>query len=155
MTTDIALQLDALAATSPQPARLRLTFAHACANRVRHRLEDERLIACLDVLAGYLDGRESDAALEEAAAVAATLANRHPGSDSIDGAGHAAVSASYAVAHALAGRAVQAADYAAYATVYGDGGYGAVGDPDAFVPEREWQAAALRALHKATRPGDP
>jgi len=67
----------------------------------------------------------------------------------LDGVGHAAVSASYAVANALGGRAVQAADYAAYAAVYGDGGYGAVCDPESFVDERNWQLATLERLANA------
>ena len=51
-----------------------------------------------------------------------------------------------AVANAIAGRALEAADYAAYATVYGDGGYGAVTDAESFRPEHEWQVAALISL---------
>src|SRR6188768_3718683 len=64
----------------------------------------------------------------------------------IDGCGHAAVSGSYAVANALAGKALQAADYAAYAMVYGQGGYGAVADRQAFEPEFRWQVSCLASL---------
>lgn len=84
--------------------------------------------------------------LDRAAAEAAVLANRHQGSRSLDDVGHAAVSASYAMANALAGHVVQAAGYAAYAAVYGDGGYGAVCDPESFVAERNWQVATLDRL---------
>ena len=77
---------------------------------------------------------------------AAALANAHGGSKSIDGCGHAAVSTSYAVARATAGRALDAASYAAYATVYAQGGYAAVADRDAFAVEHAWQVAALQAL---------
>lgn len=137
-----------------KPRLLRLAFGHACAARVRHLLEDEAVVRCLDTLAAFLDGSESEAALESAAIEAAALANRHPGSRSLDGVGHAAVSASYAVANALAGRAVQAADYAAYAAVYGHGGYGAVNDPESFVAERTWQRVTLEKLADASARSD-
>lgn len=58
---------------------------------------------------------------------------------------HAAVSATYALANALAGRAVEAASYAAYASVYAYGGY-AVADRSAFEPELTWQLEELRRL---------
>ena len=122
---DLAAELKDLESRVPDPERLRLCFGHACAERVRQLLEDDEVIRCLDVLAGHLSGHADRAALASAATLAASLANRHQGSRSLDGVGHAAVSASYAVAHAVAGRAAQAADYAAYAAVYGGGGYGA------------------------------
>ena len=56
------------------------------------------------------------------------------------------MSASYAVANALAGRALRAAEYAAYATVYGEGGYGAVQQRESFQPEFDWQLDCLRRL---------
>jgi hypothetical protein len=84
-----------------------------------------------------------------AAAEAARLANSHSGSRSIDGCGHAAVSAAYAVANALAGKALAAADYAAYAAVYGQGGYGAVADLESFAPEHAWQVRCLAAFAAA------
>ncbi|MEJ1128666.1 hypothetical protein V9L20_13875 [Variovorax sp. CCNWLW225] len=55
------------------------------------------------------------------------------------------MSATYAVSQAVAGRALQAAAYAAYATVYAYGGY-AVTDPEAFAEEFAWQVSAFRAL---------
>jgi hypothetical protein len=62
----------------------------------------------------------------------------------MNGCGHAAVSATYAVANAINGKALQAASYAAYATVYASGGYAAVADREAFEPEFAWQLAALK-----------
>lgn len=124
---------------------LRLRFGLACANRVRHLLEDPEAVQLLDVLAAYVTGRVDDATLAAAATRAALVAGHHRGSASIDGAKHSAVSATYAVANALAGRALEAADYAAYSTVYGYGSY-AVSDPEAFGPEYAWQVAALREL---------
>ncbi|GAA4339149.1 hypothetical protein GCM10023165_18260 [Variovorax defluvii] len=132
--------------SSARYEELKLAFACECAERVRHLLEDERVTRCLDVLKAYVKGEADRAALDQAAAEAATLANGHQGSRSLDGVGHAAVSASYAVANALGGRAIQAADYAAYAVVYAEGGYGAVCDPESFVAERKWQLAALERL---------
>jgi len=70
----------------------------------------------------------------------------------MDGSGHAAVSATYAVANALAGRALETADYAAYAVVYDYGAY-AVSDPSAFEAEFEWQVAALEGLSRKATTG--
>jgi hypothetical protein len=136
-------------ASSAQYEALKFAFACECVERVRHLLEDERVVQCLDTLAAYVEGGADRGALDQAAAEAAALANHHQGSRSLDGVGHAAVSASYAVANALTGRAVQAADYAAYAAVYGYGGYGAVGDPESFVEETNWQLATLERLANA------
>ncbi len=135
-----------LALDAPAQQGLRLRFGLACVQRVRHLLEDPGVIACLDVLARYTAGSASQAELEAAAAEAAALANHHPGSRSLDGVGHAAVSASYAVANALAGKALRAAEYAAYAAIYGEGGYGAVQQRESFQPEFDWQLDALRRL---------
>ena len=129
--------------------RLRLSFGHACAQRVRHFLEDPQVLACLDGLTQWLRGAIERGRLDELAATAAHLAQHHGGSRSLDGCGHAAVSASHAVAHALAGHALQAADYAAYAAVYGEGGYGAVTEGSAFEPEHAWQCRQLQALSAA------
>ncbi|WP_332741591.1 hypothetical protein [Hydrogenophaga sp.] len=126
--------------------RLRLEFGYACTLRVKHLLEEPAVLACLSGLGQYLDGTVDRAHLEHLAAQAAHLANQHQGSKSIDGCGHAAVSATYAVANALAGKACQAAEYAAYAAVYGQGGYGAVADRESFEPEFSWQSTCLASL---------
>jgi hypothetical protein len=128
---------------------LKLAFAFECVARVRHLLEDEGVLRCLDILDKHLKGEANLRVLEKAAAEAAALASRHQGSRSLDGVGHAAVSASYAVANALAGRAAQTADYSAYAAVYGEGGYAAVCDPESFVAERNWQIATIERLANA------
>lgn len=135
-----------VALDAPAHERLRLAFGHACALRVKHLIEEPAVADCLAGLGRFLGGSLDRPELEALAVRAARLANQHPGSKSIDGAGHAAVSATYAVAHALAGKALQAADYAAYAMVYGQGGYGAVADRTSFEPEFEWQVDCLRAL---------
>lgn len=145
MTAALAAQLHAYESRAADAARLRYAFCLDCARRVRHLLESDAVLRCLDTLAHFVDGRCDTSTLDEAA-VAAALANGHPGSRSIDGVGHAAVSASYAVANALAGRAIHAAEYAAYAMVYASGGYGAVVDRESFEPEREWQLQRLHEL---------
>jgi hypothetical protein len=131
---------------SPSNERLRLEFGHGCALRVKHLLEDPAVVQCLSKLGQYLEGAISEYGRQQASAEASRLANQHHGSPSIDGCGHAAVSATYAVANALAGKAIQAADYAAYATVYGQGGYGAVANHESFQPEFAWQVGYLSSL---------
>jgi len=135
------LDLDA-----PKNERLRLEFGHACALRVKHLLEESAVLACLSALGGFLEGSIDRDQLDRLAGEAARLANQHQGSRSIDGCGHAAVSATYAVANALAGKATRAAEYAAYAAVYGQGGYGAVSDRESFQPEFSWQVSELTLL---------
>jgi hypothetical protein len=144
------IELDA-----PANQRLRLAFGYACVRRVEHLVEEPGVLACLHALGGFLQGTVSPEKLAEHVAESARLANQHQGSKSIDGVGHAAVSATYAIANALAGKARQAAEYAAYATVYGQGGYGAVADRESFQPEFAWQVDCLSALaaelHQGTR----
>lgn len=127
---------------------LRLAFGLACVQRVRHLLEDPEAIVGLDVLAAFTAftaGTVDAATLANAAERLKAVASHHRGSQSLDGSAHAAVSATYAVANALAGRALEAASYAAYATVYAYGGY-AVQDLSAFEPEHQWQVQALQRL---------
>jgi hypothetical protein len=126
--------------------RLRLEFGYACTRRVEHLLEEPGVVDCLRGLGQYLQGVIGPDEFAAHAAAAARLANQHQGSKSIDGCGHAAVSATYAVAKALAGKALQAAEYAAYALVYGQGGYGAVADPESFQAEFSWQLNYLASL---------
>jgi len=141
-----ALNALALQLRLAERAPLRLAFGHACVERVRHLLEDADVLRCLDVLGDVVAGRAGSAELAAACGAAARLASRHPGSKSIDGCGHAAVSASYAVAKALEGQALQAASYAAYATVYAQGGAAAVAERESFAPEFGWQCERLAAL---------
>ena len=129
----------------PDHELLRLAFGLACVSRVQHLIEDPRALACLAVLRGFLAGDANAAALAAASQEIAAIANQNSGSGSIDGSAHAAVSATYAAANALAGRALDAASYAAYASVYAYGGY-AVGDPSAFEAEFAWQVEQLRQL---------
>ena len=138
-----------LSLADPAQERLRLAFGHACALRIRHLLEQPEVEQCLQALGTYLAGPADPARLRALADQAARLANHHPGSKSIDGCGHAAVSATYAVAKAVEGKALEAASYAAYATVYAQGGAAAVADAESFAPEFAWQVQCLAALANA------
>jgi len=124
---------------------LRLAFGLACVSRVRHLLEEPGAVECLAALQAFVEGKLDPLAFAAARGEIAAIANSHRGSNSIDGSAHAAVSATYAVAKALAGDALEAASYAAYATVYSYGGY-AVGDPAAFESEFAWQVEKLKEL---------
>ncbi len=145
-------ELDTLAKNlflASQEARpLALAFGLACAKRIEHLLEKDEVVDCLRALETHLSGKESEEWFQDRAAEAARLANSHQGSKSIDGCGHAAVSATYGVSKALAGKAAEAASYCAYATVYASGGYAAVAQPDAFGPEVAWQVQTLLELAK-------
>jgi len=130
--------------------RLRLAFGLACCDRIGHLLEDAEVVGCLATVRGFLADECSADELDAAAEQARALARAHRGSASIDGSGHAAVSATNAVANAVSGRALEAASYAAYAIVYAYGAY-AVRDPAAFQEEFAWQTDALRRLAAAKR----
>jgi hypothetical protein len=129
----------------PRHEPLRLAFGLACVERVEHLLEDPKAMECLAVLRDFVRNHGDRPALDRASAVIAAVANHHRGSGSIDGTAHAAVSSTYAVANALAGHALEAASYAAYASVYAYGGY-AVTDPAAFEDEFAWQVETFKAL---------
>lgn len=146
MNTALETLATEIGLAAPSNEHLRLSFGHVCALRVESLLEHADVRTCLEQLGQFLRGERDIVALGQAGRNADRFANGHPGSTSIDGCGHAAVSASYAVAHALNGRALQAAQYAAYAKVYADGGYAAVAQSEAFELEFAWQVATLRAL---------
>ena len=135
---------------APGAWRRQAAIGLALAARVRHLLEDERVISLVDDAQARLaqDALPREA-LQELAATAAQLARSHPGSRSIDGTAHAAVSATHAVATALKPDVVQAAAYAAYAAVYAYAS-SAVTQPEAFAPEHAQQVAAVRQLLTAT-----
>jgi hypothetical protein len=139
------LQLDSIGSNT-----LRWRFAFACANQVRHLIEHPGALAALDVLQRYVNGKASESEREAAAESAAQIAQHHHGSTSIDGTAHAYVSATYAVAKALAGKAIDAADYSAYAMVYNYGAY-ALKDPSSFDEVHRWQIETLNDLAETTR----
>jgi hypothetical protein len=145
MNAELQQRIAEVKLEAPENAPLRWAFAYACADHVRHLVEHPGAIAALDVLARYVKGEATEAERETAAASAAEIAQHHRGSTSIDGTAHAYVSATYAVAKALAGKAIEAADYSAYATVYNYGAY-ALKDPSSFDPVHRWQVETFNEL---------
>jgi hypothetical protein len=150
MTLNIALeaQFALLGPDNTDNEILRLRFGLACVRRVKHLLEDDDVLRCLQVFENYLDNQVQAADFEQARQLVIPLARSHPGSRSIDGTAHAAVSATHALAKAMSGRALAAAEYAAYAAVYAYGAY-AVKDSASFEPEYAWQCGCLRELTSA------
>ena len=133
----------ALARLAPEDGDVRRMFCLACVERVAHLLERaEALEALAQFRAAVLCKERPGAGLRDQASA---LARSHAGSRSIDGTGHASVSATHALARAVAGDPLGTADYAAYAATYSYGGY-AVQDPDAFDPEYRAQLQSLRQL---------
>ena len=124
---------------------LRVAFAVACVDRVRHLLIDDTVIGALDAGERFVRGEAERRELDEAARAAADAARSHAGTNSLDGSGSAAVSASHGVAAALAGRALDASGYAAYASVYSYASH-AVTDKAAYGDEHGWQVGKLREL---------
>lgn len=128
-----------------------LRFGLACVEEVAGNLESDEVIAVFEKFRACLAnfGPEAEAVLQELTTKVPQLAASHPGSSSIDGTRHAAVSATYALAKAMSGHAIEAAAYAAYSCVYGYGGY-AVTDPEAFAEVHRRQLRRLLALkHQA------
>jgi len=125
--------------------KLRIEFGVACAEHVEHLLTDQSIIDLLAVGKGFVHNRVSEENLKQAAQQAMKLARTHPGSGSIDGAGSAAVSSSFGVAAALAGNALVAAEYTAYASVYAYAGF-AVSDLSAYTEVHDWQYNKLIEL---------
>jgi len=79
---------------------LRLEFGIACVLRVEHLLTETDVIDALSTGKRFLAGECGKNELSEAAALAAKVARSHAGSNSLDGAGSAAVSTSHGVAAA-------------------------------------------------------
>ena len=99
---------------------LSLRFGLACLEQVSSNLESDESIEALEKFRSLL-GSFDDQAREDIRLLASRIsehATSHPGSKSLDGSRHAAVSATYALAKALSGKAIDAAAYAAYSAVY-------------------------------------
>lgn len=124
---------------------LRLEFGIACIVTVEHLLINPTILEALAIGKKYLAGESTRAQIDTSAANAQSAAKSHEGTNSLDGSGSAAVSTSYGVAAALAGRALEAAEYAAYATVYSYSSH-AVSDMNAYSDVHKWQIKTLQAL---------
>lgn len=124
---------------------LRVKFGIACIERVEHLLTNSAVIQTLSVGKSFASDACSRSGLNNAALKAAELAKSHPGSGSIDGSGSAAVTTSFGVAAALAGRSLEAAGYAAYASVYSYASH-AVTDATSYKSEHDWQIHKFNLL---------
>lgn len=126
-------------------------FGLACVEEVADNLESDEVIAVLERfrLCVANNAADSQPELQELSSLMAKLSASHPGSKSLDGTRHAAVSATYALAKAVNGRAVEAAAYAAYSQIYAYGGY-AVTDPECFSQVHRIQLKILLSLIKPT-----
>jgi hypothetical protein len=122
-------------------------FALGCIEEVADNLEEESAIKAYAQFKQTVKkfNNTSMVELDQLARDLRAVAQSHPGSRSIDGTRHAAVSATYALSKAAEGNAVQAAAYAAYSSIYGYGGY-AVNDPNAFIEVHQRQLHQLRQL---------
>lgn len=138
LAREIRLESDAL-------FRLRLAFGVDCVRRVEQFLIDEDIIQAFMVGKQFVAGQCSLIELNAAAKQAHKIAASHAGTSGLDGAGNAAVSVSNAASLALAGRAIDAAEYSAYAKVYAYSSH-AVTDPKAYTEENNWQLNRLRKL---------
>jgi len=126
---------------------LRFQFALQCMDEVASNLEEDLAVDSFKKFKHLVNHFNDDSkdALTKLAIEMQKVAQSHPGSKSIDGTRHAAVSATYALAKAVEGDAVQTAAYAAYSSIYGYGGY-AVNDPDFFSEVHNKQLEKLRQL---------
>jgi hypothetical protein len=129
---------------------LSLHFSLRCIEDISHHFEDEAVIVVFKqfraCVMDFTPDRQEK--LTELATLMNRLAESHPGSSSIDGTRHAAVSATYALAKAVNNKPVEAAAYAAYSYVYGYGGY-AVTDAESFKEVHQRQMSHLLDLHAA------
>lgn len=93
----------------------------------------------------YLNGKLDRAKFVDLQKRILEIANKHPGSKSLDGTKHSAVSATYALANAINGNAVASAEYAAYSQIYGYAGY-AASDLESYQVEYAEQVKILKKL---------
>lgn len=122
-----------------------LDFCFACARRIHHLLESEETITAYKDFEKYINGHLDKNEFVKLQTQVLELANKHPGSTSLDGTKHSAVSATYALANAINKKPIEAAEYAAYAKTYGYGGY-AVNDLDSYQEEYTEQIKILKDL---------
>lgn len=121
-------------------------FCLRCAQSVSQNLESDQAIECLEQFEAWVEtGCPSNDDIRALRERISAIARSHPGSSSIDGTRHAAVSATHTLAAAINAQAFDAAAYAAYSTVYGYGGY-ALSDPSAFEDIHRQQYQWLKAL---------
>lgn len=130
---------------NPEMETIRYRFCFACASRIQHLLELDEAITAYKDFESYLNGNLTGVEFQALQKSILEIANKHPGSKSIDGTKHSAVSATYALANAINGNAVAAAEYSAYSKTYGYGGY-AVSDLESYQEEYSDQVKILKKL---------
>ena len=145
MNIELRALVDKVALNTPRMEKTRFEFCFACASRINHLLELDEALSAYQDFKSYLDGQISQADFENLQTTIFSIANKHQGSKSLDGTKHSAVSATYALANAINGNAIAAAEYAAYSKTYGYGGY-AVSDLDSYQGEYSAQVAILQEL---------
>jgi len=145
MNAELRALVKELGLNNPEMEAIRYKFCLACASRIAHLLELNEAIAAYKDFESYLNGDLDRAKFEALQKSILEIANKHPGSKSLDGTKHSAVSATYALANAINGNPVAAAEYAAYSKTYGYGGY-AVSDLESYQEEYAEQVRVLRGL---------
>lgn len=145
MNSELRALVDKVGLNNPEMERVRFEFCFACASRINHLLELDEALAAYQDFKSYLDGTLNKIEFEQCQKSIFSIANKHQGSKSLDGTKHSAVSATYALANAINGNAVAAAEYAAYSSTYGYGGY-AVSDLESYQEEYAAQVALLKEL---------
>ena len=145
MNRELRTLVDRVGLNTPEMERTRFEFCFACASRINHLLELDEALSAYQDFKSYLEGQISQTDFENFQTSIFSIANKHQGSKSLDGTKHSAVSATYALANAINGNAVAAAEYAAYSKTYGYGGY-AVSDLEDYQEEYTEQVKILKKL---------
>jgi len=145
MNIELRALVDEVSLMSLEMERTRFEFCFACASRINHLLELDEALSAYQDFQSYLGGTLIQAEFESLQQSVFSIANTHQGSKSLDGTKHSAVSATYALANAINGNAVAAAEYAAYSKTYSYGGY-AVNDIESYQEEYSAQVAILKGL---------
>lgn len=145
MNNELRSLADKVGLDKPEMEKTRYEFCFACASSVNHLLELDEALSAYQGFKSYLLGALKRIEFESLQKSIFDIANKHQGSKSLDGTKHSAVSATYALANAMNGNAVAAAEYAAYSKTYGYGGY-AVTDLESFQEEYSAQVTILKDL---------
>jgi hypothetical protein len=124
---------------------IRWKFCFYCAQSIRHLLELDEAKEAFAEFEKIIENTCQNNKLDVLQKFIQKIANQHPGSKSIDGTKHSAVSATYALSAAISGNAIAAAEYAAYAKIYGYGGY-AVNDLENYKDEYASQVNMLKKI---------
>ena len=145
MNSELRALVDAVGLNTQEMEKTRLDFCFACAESISHLLELDEALSAYQSFKSYLNGQLGNGEFENLKKSIWSTANSHQGSKSLDGTKHSAVSATYALANAINGNAVAAAEYAAYSKTYGYGGY-SVSDLESYQDEYSAQVSILKEL---------